>query len=103
MGMNQIIEFTDSGALYCYKKSKDRVPARPYSISDLKHPKMHMASSTQESRSEKRSWARGKQHYLNAEGRIVHNGTSGVMVNGKIKVKDSWMDRMDLWIKHFAI
>lgn len=102
MGAFQVVEFTDSGALYCYKKANDRLPSRPDSISELKHPKMQMACSTHESRSQKRAWARGKQHYLNAEGRIVHNGTSGRMINGKIKVKDSWMERMDLWIKHFA-
>lgn len=102
MGKYQIIEFTDSGALYCYDESKERLPVRPDSISDLKHPKMVMACSTQETFSQKRAWLNGKQHYLNAEGRIVHNGTSGSMVNGKIKRKDSWMERMDLWIKHFA-
>jgi hypothetical protein len=102
LGNYQIVEFTDSGALYCYKKINNRIPQHLYSISDLKHPHMEMACSTQPYGSQRNAYALGKTHYLNEEGRIVHSGASGRIRNGEIVAKDSWMIRMDLWIRTFV-
>lgn len=103
IGNHQIVEFSDSGALYCYEKNKGRIPKDASSISDLKNPTMHMAASPQSSYAHKSVWGMGKYIYLNIEGRIIHQSQNGIIRNGKIVIKDSWMDRTDLWIKHIAL
>tara|TARA_B100000795_G_scaffold239621_1_gene201395 strand:+ start:734 stop:2224 length:1491 start_codon:yes stop_codon:yes gene_type:complete len=103
IGEHQIVEFSDSGALYCYLKGKGRIPKDVSSISELKIPSMELAASPQSSYAHKSVWDKGKLIYLNTEGRIIHQSQNGILRNGKIIKKDSWMDRMDLWIKHIAL
>ena len=103
IGNHQIVEFSDSGALYCYLKSKGRISKNVHSISDLKIPTMELAASPQTSYAHKSVWDNGKQIYLNIEGRIIHQSQNGILRNGKIILKDSWMNRTDLWIKHIAL
>ena len=103
IGEHQIVEFSDSGALYCYLKGKVRIPKDVRSISDLKIPSMELAASPQASYAHKSIWDKEKLIYLNTEGRIIHQSQNGLLRNGKIIRKDSWMDRMDLWIKHIAL
>ena len=103
IGGHQIVEFSDSGALYCYLKGKGRIPKDVSSISDLKIPTMELAASPQSSYAHKSVWDKGRLIYLNTEGRIIHQSQNGILRNGKIILKDSWMDRMDLWIKHIAL
>lgn len=103
LGAYQVIEFTDSGALYCYKKANERIPEHIKALSDLKVKNFQMACATQELTAEKRAYMHGKSYFLNSEGRIVHKGTSGFLINGKIIEKDSWMERVDLWIKYFVL
>lgn len=91
IGAYQIIEFSDSGALYCYEKLKERIPKHIDSLSDLKQTQMPLACSL-----------KGNYYHLNLEGRIVHSGNSGRLVNGVIIEKASWMNRMDSWIEYFA-
>lgn len=103
VGNHQIVEFSDSGALYCYLKSKGRIHKNVNSISDLKIPTMALAASPQTSFAHKSVWDKGRFIYLNTEGRIIHQSQNGILRNGKIILKDSWMDRTDLWIKHIAL
>ena len=103
IGKHQIVEFSDSGALYCYLKDKGRIPKDSRSISDLKHPTMHMAASPQWSNADKSVWGLGNYIYLNIEGRIVHSPQNGILRDDKIVTKDGWMQRTDLWIKHIAL
>jgi hypothetical protein len=89
MGGYEVIEFTDSGALYCYSKEKNRLPERPHSIADLKNTYMSMACSPGNNGDYSAiGYVLGNTHYLNSEGRIYHSG--------------NWTGRIDLWIKNFV-
>jgi hypothetical protein len=103
IGKHNIIEFTDSGALYCYLKDGNWIPLKVNYLSQLKHPSIRLASSPGQSNSDSVKWLNGRNIYLNQEGRIVHNPQDGNVQNGKLLIKDGWMKRTDLWLKTYAI
>ena len=79
MGEYQLIEFTDLGALYCYRKDMNRLPEHPWVLADLKHTSMDMAC-----RKDSRAYY---AYSVIPEGKIYHQG--------------DWIGRADYWIKQF--
>jgi hypothetical protein len=76
IGGYEIVEFTEKGAaLYCYLESKKRIKSKIYNSRSLKITKMHMAIN-----SDRRSFD---------EGRITHSG--------------AWEERVNDWLKKYAI
>lgn len=67
----EIVEFTDTGALYCYLNKKNRIKRRVESSKDLKHPEMPLAINA--------------EYIIYQEGRVMHSG--------------SWERRFDYWLK----
>ena len=75
IGGYEIVEFTDTGALYCYPLSSNRIKRRIDNSKKLKHPKMDLAINA--------------DYWTAREGKIMHSG--------------SWEDRVDFWIQKYAI
>jgi hypothetical protein len=85
---SQILEFTDSGAIYCYRTVRNRIPKNVNNLSDLRdnEVKKTIASSNKG---------------IFREGRVIHR-TDGLLIrHKKIIRKASWMYHMDNWLKHY--
>ena len=85
---SQILEFTDSGAIYCYRSDRERIPKVVNTLSDLRDRNVMQTIAS-------------SNKGLYKEGRVIHR-TDGLLIkSNKIVRKATWMHHMDNWLKNY--
>ena len=119
IGDYEIVEYTDFGDLYCFKLSSNKIPkkvntlfdlhrndTKPYACATVISKSFNDGNQTTEKHSliyyDEESGNRRKI-YLYKEGKIFRAGKKGTIIGTKVQIRDSWMTRVDHWLKRFVI